>query len=183
MSIRPAMLAFVCALFAAPALVSGQTKPNFSGTWSRVDTDAERASVATTGDQTFRIGSPGSGWGSPLTVRHDTKALVVEYAQFSVYDLQPPIRLSFAMDGSDSRNDLMIGHTQSTQHSRLAWRDDKLVITTVIDVPELRGTPRVEVRQVLALESADTLAIETTRTGPAGTTPSVARTLYRRTGA
>src|SRR5262245_16360958 len=128
MSIRPAVLAFVCALVVAPALVSGQTKPNFSGTWSRVDTDAEQASVATAGDQSSRIGSPGSGWGSPLTIRHDTTVLVVEYAHFSAYDLQPPLRFTFAMDGSDSRNDLMIGHTQSTQHSRLAWRDDKLVI-------------------------------------------------------
>jgi hypothetical protein len=179
---RPAMLALLYVLATISVSVSAQTKPNFSGTWTRVDAESERASVAATGDQAFRTGTPGSGWGSPITIRHDAKTLVVEYVHFAAYDLQPPLTFTYSMDGSDSRNTLMIGHTQSTTQSRIAWREDKLVITTMVEVPELHGNPRMEVRQVLMLESPETLVVETTRDAVAGTSASVTRTIYRRSG-
>jgi hypothetical protein len=182
MPMRPAMLALLYVLATASTAANAQTQPNFSGTWTRVDAEPERTSVAATGDQAFRTGTPGSGWGSPITIRHDAKTLVVEYTHFAAYDLQPPLRFTYSMDGSDSRNTLMIGHSQSTTQSRIAWRDNKLVITTAVEVPELRGNPHMEVRQVLMLESPETLVVETTRGAVAGTPSSVTRTLYRRSG-
>jgi hypothetical protein len=151
-------------------------RPDFSGTWERVDAEPEAPTVVATGDVPFRSGTMGSGWGSPITIRQEGGTLVVEYPHFSAYDLQPPIRLTYALDGSESRNAVMIGHTTSPQRSRIAWRDRTLVITTEWTGP-VPGS-RVQVRQALTLESPDTLQVETTREGLDGAPPSVTRTTY-----
>ena len=44
-------------------------------------------------------GSPGSGWGTPLTIAQDSTRLTVEYSFFSRYDLQPPLQFTYALDG------------------------------------------------------------------------------------
>jgi len=176
------VIALLCVLATLAEPLSAQTRPDFSGTWTRVEADPEVPAVATAGDQVFRTGTPGSGWGSPLNIRHDARQLIVEYAHFSAYDLQPPIVLSFALDGSESRNTLMIGHTQTTQHSHTTWRGEQLVITTTVEAPGQRSDLRTQVSQALTLESRDTLAVETTRAGIAGASSSVTRTLYRRAG-
>jgi len=163
-------------LAAAPG--TDAVRPDFSGTWTRVDAEPELPSVAAAGDLGFRSGSMGSGWGSPVTIRQDAHALVVEYPHFSAYDLQPPVRLTLALDGSDSENVVMIGHAASRQRARAVWRDRALVITTELAGPEPGS--RVQVRQALTLESPDTLQVETTREGPAGAPPSVTRTTYAR---
>ena len=105
----------------------------------------------------------GSGWGSSLTIRQESNSFAIEYAHFSTYDMQPPLRLVYALDGSDSVNSVMIGHAESTQHSRAVWREQTLLITTQIEVPG--SNMRVEVQQALTLESPQTLVIETTRSG------------------
>ena len=92
--------------------------------------------------------------------------------------MQPKLRLVYALDGSDSVNSVMIGHAESTQHSRAVWRKQTLLITTQTEVPG--STMRVEVQQALTLESPQTLVIETTRSGNFSTGPSVTRTLYVR---
>jgi hypothetical protein len=163
-------------LLLAPAPGADATPPDFSGTWERVDAEPELPSVATAGDLAFRSGSVGGGWGSPITLRQDARALVVEYVHFSAYDLQPPVRLIFALDGSDSENTVMIGHAASVQRSRVAWRDRTLVITTELAGPDPGS--RVQVRRALTLESPDTLQVATTREGPGGTPSAVTRTAY-----
>jgi hypothetical protein len=163
------------ALLSAGTPVRAQSTPDLSGEWTRVDTAAERASVAAVGDAAFRTGGMGSGWGSPLILRQEPGRLVIEYRFFSTYDLQAPIRLSFALDGSESRNALNIGHTGLILGSRAAWRDTTLVITTTYPVP---GGATTEVRQALTLESPATLIVETTRTGVPGANASVTRTVY-----
>jgi hypothetical protein len=152
------------------------THPDFDGTWERVDAEPEAPTVAATGDVPFRSGTMGTGWGSPITIRQEGGTLVVEYPHFSAYDLQPPIRLTYALDGSESRNAVMIGHTASAQRSRVAWRDRTLVITTDFAGPAPGG--HVQVQQALTLDSPDTLQVETTREGLDGASPSVARTTY-----
>jgi hypothetical protein len=164
-----------------PLLAAGpapQGTPDLTGTWERVDAEPEVPSVASVGDASFRSGSMGSGWGSPITIRQDAAALVVEYPHFSAYDLQPPIRLTYALDGSESTNAVMIGHTTSRPRSRAAWRDRTLVISTELAAPGPGG--RVRLSQALTLESPDTLRVETTREGVDGTPPSVTRTTYAR---
>lgn len=164
------------AVGSAPA----QSHPDFSGEWVRVDSAVERGSVAAVGDAQFRVGTMGSGWGSPLLLRQGAGRLVVQYTYFSTYDLQAPIRLAYALDDSESRNTLNIGHAESVLRSRAAWRDTTLVITTTHVVP--RGGGTTEVRQSLTLASPTSLVIETTRTGVPGTSPTVVRTAYAKRG-
>ena len=168
------LLALLPLLAQGPA--ADATRPDFSGTWERVDAEPEAPTVAATGDVAFRSGTMGSGWGSPITIRQEAGTLVVEYPHFSAYDLQPPIRLTHALDGSESRNTVMIGHTTSTQRSRVVWRDRTLVITTEWAGP-VSGS-RIQVLQALTLDSPDSLQVETTREGLDGAPPSVTRTAY-----
>ena len=167
---RMRAVVMVAAFLAFPCVARTQARPDFSGEWTRVDSSAEQRSVAAVGDGAFRVGNMGSGWGSPLTLQQQANRLVLEYTQFSTYDLQPKVTLTFALDGSESRNSFMIGHSEEMLRSRAAWRDNTLVITTVYPAPA--GT--TEVRQALTLESPTSLIIETTR----GSTTT--RTLYRK---
>jgi hypothetical protein len=154
-----------------------QQRPNFSGEWTRVD-QADRPSVAAVGDAAFQVGSVGTGWGSPITIRQDSSRIVIEYTFFSAYDLQPPVRFVYALDGSESKNSIMIGHATSLQRSRVVWRDSMLVITTTYPTPELGAGSTTEVRQALTLESLTTLIVETTRTDVSGAPASVIRSLF-----
>jgi hypothetical protein len=153
-------------------LAQAQARPDFSGEWTRVDSTEQR-SVAAVGDASFRVGNMGSGWGSPLTLRQQGGELVVEFAHFGTYDLQPRLRYVYSIDGSESRNAVMIGHAESVLRSRATWSDSTLVITAIYPGPE-RGT--TEVRTALTLESPTSLLVETTRGGSA----VVTRTRYRK---
>jgi hypothetical protein len=121
----------------------------------------------------------GSGWGSPLTIKQDANQLVVEYAFFGTYDLQPPLRFAYALDGTESRNTIMLSHAESVLRSRTTWRDSSLVIATLYPVPSGLGGA-AEVRQALTLASPGVLVVETTRSGVAGTDATVLRTTYRK---
>jgi hypothetical protein len=170
-------LVLVLTLAIVPLTVGAQSHPDFSGTWVRQDSTAERPSVAAVGDAAFRRGDMGGWWGSPLTVAQGANQLIVEYPYFATYDLQPPLRFVFPLDGAESRNVMMIGHAQSVLRSRAAWRDSSLVITTVFPGHATEGTT-TEVRQSLTLASPTTLILETTRTGSAGRAPASIRTTY-----
>jgi hypothetical protein len=163
---------------AAPA--GAQARPSVAGVWTRVvEPGAEsRPSVATVGDAAFRTGDMGSGWGSPLTIAQRTDSLVVEFPYFSDYDLQPPLRFAYALDGSESRNGVMIGHATSLQRSRLLWQDGALTISTVYPAPAgAAAGGSVEVRQTLSLESPTSLVLTTTRVR-SGAPAIVTRTAY-----
>lgn len=158
------------------ASAHAQVRPEFSGEWVRVDSTAEQRSVAAVGDAAFRVGNMGSGWGSPLTLRLDADRLIVEYTHFGTYDLQPKVRFVYALDGSESRNTVMIGHAASVLQSRTVLRDNTLVVTTMYPGPGPRDGSVL--RQTLTLESPTSLVIESRY---AGTTPNawvITRTRY-----
>ncbi len=178
---RRIVIAVLVISFSLPALGLGpaaiaQTKPDFTGTWTRVDDAPEQASIASAGDVAFVVGSMGSGWGSPLTIRQSPDLLQVEYPHFIGYDLQPPIRWKYALNGSDSLNTVMIGHADSVQRSQAKWQEHELVITTQIPIPG--DSERVHLRRVLSLESPEVLVIETTRTGLGDRPATITRTRY-----
>ena len=91
---------------------------DFSGQWT-----ADAPAANTPGDM-------GSGWGSPITITQDERQLVVEQPLFSRYDLQPPVRTVYSLDGSESRNAVMTGHATQPRVSRAKWDGDALMITT-----------------------------------------------------
>ena len=175
-------LAFAIALSVFSVLAGAQPRPDFSGTWIVADSSGATPSVAATGDAAFRRGDMGSGWGSPLTVTQRPDSLIVQYTVFSTYDLQPPLRLAYALDGSETRNTVMISHAESVQRCKIAWQGSTLIITTLHPVPNL-GRERVsvaEVRQALTLASPTSLIVETTRVGILGGPTTTTKTTYGR---
>jgi hypothetical protein len=162
------------AVHASAASVAVAQLPSFAGRWvAAPDTTTPAASPAT--------GSPGSGWGTPLTIAQDSTRLTVEYAFFSRYDLQPPLHFTYALDGTETKNAVMMGFGVQEQLSRAAWSGSTLVITTVHIVANPAGTGdslRVEVTRRLSLDSPTRLIAETTRAGVLGGPSSTARTVY-----
>ena len=178
------LAAMVGAVSLAGALTAAgaQQRPDFTGEWARtVDSAATtRPAAASTGDATFRRGEMGSGWGSPVTITQDPGRLMVEYTFFSAYDLQPRLRFIYALDGSESRNSVMIGHASNEQRSRVAWTGNTLVITTRGSGPAGTDGRAViaEVRQALTLESPNLLRVETTRVGVLGGATTTSQATY-----
>lgn len=146
---------------------------------------ARGPTVATVGDAAFRTGDMGTGWGtdaSPLTITQRADSLIVEYVFFAPYDLQPPVRLAYAMNGAESVNRVMIGHATSVQRARVSWNGPVLVITTDVPLPrEVGGAARtITVRHTLTLETPASLAIETWRAGVAAAAPTTVTTRFSR---
>ena len=63
-------------------------------------------------------GDMGSGWGSTITITQDAARLTVEYAFFSRGDMQPPLKFVYALDGSETKNSVMMGRGIQGQTSR-----------------------------------------------------------------
>lgn len=173
-----AMLTITLMLIAAATAASVQSRSDFSGDWRA---EAQTAAPQTPGSGPPPAGDMGSGWGASLTLRQDDKQLVVEDRLFTRYDLQPPVRLVYALDGSESVNTVMLGHSAQTRRSRAAWKEQTLEITTQFrDTHPATGQPfMTEVVQRLRLASPDTLVVEVTRT-TSGATPSSTRATYRK---
>jgi len=124
----------------------------------------------------------GSGWGSPLTITQDARQLVVEQTLFSRYDIQPPLRFVYALDGSETRNSVMTGHTTQLRVSRASWDGQALrIITTYPSIDPASGNAfTTEVIYRLTLESPTTLVIEAARGAALGGQPTKTRTVYRK---
>ena len=158
--------------------ISGaQERPDLSGEWTYSE---DRAStVAATGDASFRKGDMGSGWGPTIRITHRADSLIVTYVFFANYDLQPPLRFAYAMDGTETRNAIMIGHATAEQLSKVGWQGATLVITTLHRAPNTDGRgASAEVRQALTLDSPTSLTIETTRVGALGGATTTTKTVY-----
>jgi hypothetical protein len=124
----------------------------------------------------------GSGLGSPLTITQDAGKLTIDQVLFSRYDLQPPVRTVYALDGSESRNAVMSGHATQLRVSRARWDGASLRISTTYPAvdPSTKKAFTVDVEHTLTLEGAATLVIETTRGGALGGKPVTTRAVYRK---
>jgi len=162
---------------------AAQSPPDFSGRWT---TDAEPARGPAPAAQSAPAarGDMGSGWGSTITIAQTPTELVVEYAFFGRGDMQPPLKFVYALDGSESRNSVMMGRGIEVQRSRTAWDGRTLVITTVHPLADpATGKPlTVDVTRRLTLESPTSLVVEVTRAGVMGGTPTTTRSTYRKIG-
>jgi hypothetical protein len=159
--------------------VVAQTPPDFSGRWVLAP-DAP-AAPGQRGGRTAP-GTMGSGWGADITVTQDATMLTIEYAVFARSDMQPPMRLVYRLNGSESRNTINMGRGPQEQVSNTAWDGGKLVITTShrFNAPRGGGPMTSETRHVLSLESPSSLVVETTRRAVMGGRPSTTRTVYRK---
>jgi arylsulfatase len=168
------------AVWMSTASAAPQTVPDFSGRWA---TEAEpgRALPTPAGAQPIAPGDMGSGWGSTITITQQTQ-LVVEYPFFGRGDMQPPLKFVYALDGSETRNTVMMGRGIEVQVSRAVWDGPALVITTTHTLTDpVSGKPlTVDVKRRLTLESPTSLVVEVTRDGVLGGKPSTTRTIYRK---
>lgn len=192
---RTAGLLAALTLACLPLDGSAQARPDFSAQWtSEPETGAQatpgggRRGGGAPGGTGRRGGGPppsgdmGSGWGSSIAITQDARHLTVEYAFFSRGDLQPPIRFTYALDGSQTRNTVTMGRGIQELVSTAAWRADTLVITTTTTFVHPATGDRVESTETrsLSLDSAGALVVEVTRGGVLGGQPSTTRTTYRR---
>ncbi len=162
--------AFVVA--AAVSGLSARQPTDFSGNWTA---EAPATSTPPRGDM-------GSGWGTPLTISQTATELTVLHAFFSRYDLQPPLRFVYTLDGSESRNTTMAGHAAQTRVSRARWEGQVLMmVTTYPGIDPGTGKPfTTTVTQRISLASPTELVIETVRSGVLGGRETKSRTVYRK---
>jgi hypothetical protein len=183
-------------LFSAGAIgifagsLAAQARPDLSGRWT---TEPERTAEAGRGQGQAgagpgaargrgRTGDLGSGWGPTITITQDANHLTVEYMFFERRDMQPPLSLLYALDGSETRASLMMGRGIQVQASTAAWVGDRLVITTrhSFTNPETGQPMTSGLRRTLSLETPDSLVVLTLRDGVLGGPSSTTRTVYRR---
>jgi hypothetical protein len=175
-------LAIIATLTVAAA---AQAPVNFSGQWSEeaVAVPLSTGGPAARPDQgKLAVGDMGSGWGSPLRITQDAKQLVVDQTLFSSYDAAQQPRFVYALDGSESRNSVMISHTTQVRSSRAQWDGQALRITTRYPgMDPATGKPvTTEVVHRLSLESPTRMIVEVTRNASLGGKPTSTRTVYTR---
>jgi hypothetical protein len=91
------------------ATVDAQPAPDFSGRWTVAPAPAAKPNAGPPADVR---GNMGSGWGTTIAITQDAKQLVVESELYTRYDLQPQPRFVYALDGSETRNTVMMGRGQ-----------------------------------------------------------------------
>jgi hypothetical protein len=165
------------------AALVAQAPADFSGRWT-LDAPAIATTPAVPGTPATAAapGDMGSGWGATLTITQDTRQLVVEYAVYSRYDLQPPLKFTYPLDGAETRNTVNMGRGDQVESSRARWDGQALIITTTIHVAE-RGAGKpftTEMTRKLSLESPTTMIVEVTRAGVLGGPASTTRAVYRK---
>ena len=173
-----------CSLLAG-SRATAQSRPDFSGRWaSQSPTETPSARDVAAGTRPPPKVDLGSGWGRAITIAQNDRTLVVEWPFFSTYDLQPPLRFTYALDGSETINTVMMGRGMQKQRGRATWSGNSLVLVTVHSFPDPKtGRPiESEVRQTLTLESPTSLVIETVRAGVLGGPSSTSRTVYAKGG-
>jgi hypothetical protein len=144
-------------------------RPDFSGRWMNPVPAGEPGA-----DVRGRSGTRGSGWGREFTIEQDDGVLVVTRVLFTRGDLQPPIKLRFALDGSPTVNTILMGRGVERQTSTAAWDGDALVITTRYDVPA------GEDGAVVTLEEARRLSLQPPPAGRNAWPPSLALEVVRK---
>lgn len=160
---------------------AAQGRPDFSGRWTTEPPAAVPSArdAAASGTRPPPRVDLGSGWGRTIMITQNERTLTVEWAFFSAYDLQPPLRFVYALDGAETVNAFMMGRGSQRQRSRVSWNGSSMLITTVHTFTDPANGPPVEseVRQTLTLESPTSLVVETVRgsalAGPSTTTRTV----------
>jgi hypothetical protein len=165
---------------------SAQTHADFSGRWTSepepAATPAATPARGGGGGGRGARGDMGSGWGSNITIAQNAQTLTVEYMFFVRGDMQPPLKFVYALDGSESKNTVMMGRGMQEQKSKAIWSGDKLVITTVHNFqnPATNQPLTTEVTHTLSLASPTSMVVEVTRAGVLGGSPTTTQTTYRK---
>ena len=190
-------LTTACAWLVAAASLTvqlgAQAKPSFAGRWTTElepvapPAGAPRGTGGGGGGGGQRgggRGDMGSGWGATFTITQDAGRLTVEIPYFARGDMQPPLRFVYALDGTETKNSVMMGRGIQRETSKTAWEGDKLVITTLHETqsPDTGKPMTVEVRRTLSFDQAGALVVETLRKGILGGPDVTTSTVHRKAG-
>lgn len=180
---KPTRAAVLMAMTASLLMttLAAQAKPDFAGRWTTAPDPAAAAQRGAGPQRGGGRGDIGSGWGPTITITQDATHLSVEFAFFSRGDMQPPTKFVYALDGSETKNSVMMGRGTQQQTSKTKWDGDKLVITTAYTFsdPETGKPMSSDVTRTLSLESG-TLVVTTATSGVLGGPGTTARTVYRK---
>lgn len=165
-------------------------QPDFSGEWNMAAAAGrgQQGQRGQRGQRSSRARSSlGSGWGAQFSIAQTENGLTVERPFFTRGDMQPPLKYRYALDGTETRNTILMGRGYQEQVSKTAWDGDKLTITTLHKSQNPVDGKKVncEVTQTLSLlvdestpDAPPSLVVETTRSGALGGPPSTSRTVY-----
>lgn len=105
----------------------------------------------------------GSGWGSTITLAQTARVLTVEYAFFTRGDMQPPVKFTFALDGSESKNTVMMGHGYQVERSLHAQARDLRrhapPLARIARHPHRRNHPRLGARRPAVVDAGGLSAL------------------------
>ena len=173
------------AAFRTTAQEAVAIRADFSGKWA-IEAPAGAAGQAqgTAPPSLSALGDMGSGWPAEIAIAQDGSTLTIDLAYFQPRDVQPTVRLTYALDGRESRNEINLGRGPQAQIGRVTFRGSSLVISTThtfVHPRDGKAIP-VEVTQTLTLTGPDAMSVETLRAGVLGGKSSTTRTVYRKRG-
>jgi hypothetical protein len=147
---RAAVLVSALALVVYAAGLSAQAKPNFAGKWT-MQMDPNAAPPAGGGGGGCGRGGRGGGpvSGMEVTITQDANTLTIDKMQG-----QNPVKLTYKLDGSDSKNTVQGRGGAVEQTSKAAWEGSKLTITTTADM----GRGPMTTKQTLSIEGGNLVA-------------------------
>jgi hypothetical protein len=136
---------------AAPALA--QDMPNFSGSWTLV-ADPNAAGGGGGGGR-----GGGAGLGQAAVLAQDMKTLTVTRTTQN-----GEIKMTYNLDGSDSKNMVMGRGGQTAQVSKATWDGPKLMISTTL----MMGENTVTRTQTMSLDASGQLVVTVSGPGRGG---------------
>jgi len=170
------VMRLVAVLSLATASAAARQPADFSGRWQLVpDTSAAASSPRS-------VPALGAGWGSDISIAQDAATFAIEYATYGRYDMQPPTRLVYRLDGSESTNTINTGRGPQEQVSKAAWSGTRLTLTTARTFDDGSGAKpaTITTTQMLSLESPGTLVVETAHGAALGGKPATSRSVYKK---
>lgn len=153
---RVATILSVAAVALMAAGLVAQTKPSFAGAW-KIAADPDGG------------GAQGTA-GVDLTITQVASAMTLEYRGDG--QAQAPVKLTYKLDGSASKNMMASrGGAPTEQSSKATWSGNNLVVTTTAAAGEEKRTFSME---------GGNLVIETSAPGRNGGARNVTKVTYKR---
>ena len=149
-----AILSVAAVVLMAAGLVA-QAKPGFAGEWKIV-----------------RDPNSGGGQGEPgkdLTITQSATAMTVEYRAGG--QAPAPVKLTYNLDGSVSKNMIAGAGAPTEQVSKAMWAGNTIVVTTT--------TGGGQEKRTFSMDGGD-LVVETSAPSPSGRGPNVTKVTYKR---
>lgn len=160
MSRVPTSIAVLALIAGLISTVSAQTKPSFAGNWTLVPPAGAPPPPL----------PPGIGLGQGGTIEQTARTITV-----TTTTQAGEMKLVYNLDGTETRNPLVLGDTVIDRASKVKWDGARLVITNTTDV---NGTVS-QSTQTWSLDASGTLTIETSARDFSGN-PTTRKQTYKK---